>query len=276
MGESYGEGLQFDKIFSALIVNMLMRIVGFVSRVVVIFVGLISYLIVFIFGLVIFLIWEVVDNSVDEALAGRCDKIEVVLQADGGCRITDNGAGIPVDIHKQTKKSALETVLTVLHAGGKFGQEGGSYKVSGGLHGVGVSVVNALSSDLIAQVKRDGKLYEQKFKIGKAQGSVKPIGKVDKDDPNQTGTTIIFYPDKSIFETTVFRFKTVLEHLRNQAYLTKNLHFIITDERVNLTYQYYFEGGILSYIRRLNRNKKVRHEPVYIQKSFYCREYVRR
>jgi DNA gyrase subunit B len=214
------------------------------------------------------LIWEVVDNSVDEALAGRCDKIEVVLQADGGCRITDNGAGIPVDIHKQTKKSALETVLTVLHAGGKFGQEGGSYKVSGGLHGVGVSVVNALSSDLIAQVKRDGKLYEQKFKIGKAQGSVKPIGKVDKDDPNQTGTTIIFYPDKSIFETTVFRFKTVLEHLRNQAYLTKNLHFIITDERVNLTYQYYFEGGILSYIRRLNRNKKVRHEPVYIQKSF--------
>ncbi len=214
------------------------------------------------------LIWEVVDNSVDEALAGRCDKIEVVLQEDGGCSITDNGAGIPVDIHKQTKKSALETVLTVLHAGGKFGQDGGSYKVSGGLHGVGVSVVNALSTKLIARVKRDGKVYEQQYKIGKPQGPVKVVGKVDKDDPNQTGTTIIFYPDETIFETVNFRFKTVLEHLRNQAYLTKNLHFIITDERQALSYQYYFEGGILSYIRRINRNKKTRHEPIYIQKAF--------
>ncbi len=213
------------------------------------------------------LIWEVVDNSVDEALAGRCDRIEVVLREDGGCSVTDNGAGIPVDVHKQTKKSALETVLTVLHAGGKFGQEGSSYKVSGGLHGVGVSVVNALSKTLIARVKRDGKIYEQTYKIGKAQGPVKVVGKVERDDPNPTGTTIIFYPDDTIFETVNFRFKTVLEHLRNQAYLTKNLHFLITDEKAGLTYQYYFEGGILSYIKRLNRNKKVRHEPVYIQKS---------
>lgn len=214
------------------------------------------------------LIWEVVDNSVDEALAGRCDRIEVVLHEDGACSVTDNGAGIPVDIHKQTKKSALETVLTVLHAGGKFGEAGGSYKVSGGLHGVGVSVVNALSTELIARIKRDGKVYEQKYKVGKPLGPVKPVGKVDKDDPVQTGTTITFYPDASIFETVSFRFKTVLEHLRNQAYLTKNLHFVITDERVGLTYQYFFEGGILSYIKRINRNKKTRHEPIYIQKAF--------
>lgn len=213
------------------------------------------------------LIWEIVDNSVDEALAGRCDSIEVVIQKDGGCRVSDDGAGIPVEIHKQTKKSTLETVLTVLHAGGKFGQEGSSYKVSGGLHGVGVSVVNALSTDLIAQVKRDGKVYEQRFKIGKAQGPVKQIGKVDKDDPDQTGTTIIFYPDASIFETVVFKFKTVLEHLRNQAFLTKGLKFSIADERLGITYKYYFEGGIISYIRQLNRDKKVRHAPIYVSKA---------
>jgi DNA gyrase subunit B len=202
------------------------------------------------------LIWEVVDNSVDEALAGNCDSIEVVIQKDGGCLVTDNGRGIPVDVHKQTKKSALETVLTVLHAGGKFGQEGSGYKVSGGLHGVGVSVVNALSTDLTAQVKRDGKIYEQKFKIGKPQGPVKAVGKVDKDDPNQTGTAILFYPDGSIFETTTFNIKTILEHLQNQAFLTRKLRFVITDERSNISYLYYFEGGLLSYMKKLNRNKK--------------------
>jgi DNA gyrase subunit B len=214
------------------------------------------------------LIWEVVDNSVDEALAGRCDTIQVNIQTDGGVAVSDNGAGIPVDIHKQTKKSALETVLTVLHAGGKFGQEGGSYKVSGGLHGVGVSVVNALSTNLIARVKRDGKVYEQRFKIGKSQGNVKVVGKVGKDDWDQTGTTIIFYPDATIFETVQFKFKTVLEHLRNQAFLTKGLHFVIADERIGLRYEYYFEGGILSYIRQLNRNKKVRQAPIYLAKQY--------
>ncbi|MCX6796932.1 MAG: DNA topoisomerase (ATP-hydrolyzing) subunit B [Candidatus Doudnabacteria bacterium] len=213
------------------------------------------------------LVWEVVDNAVDEAMAGHATKIGVLLQKDGGVTVVDNGRGIPIDIHKQTKKSALETVLTVLHAGGKFGGEASSYKVSGGLHGVGVSVVNALSTLLIAQVKRDGKIYEQKFKLGKSQGAVKVIGKVEKDDSEQTGTSITFYPDTSIFETTEFRFKTVLEHLRSQAYLTKGLHFIITDERINLTYQYYFEGGLISYIKQLNRNKKVKNNPIYINKT---------
>lgn len=214
------------------------------------------------------LIWEVVDNSVDEAMAGHATYIRVTLQKDGGVSVVDNGRGIPVDVHKTSKKSALETVLTVLHAGGKFGGDASGYKVSGGLHGVGVSVVNALSTDLTAEVKRDGKIYQQKYKIGKPQGAVKVVGKIDKDDPIQTGTTITFYPDATIFETVEFNFKTILEHLRSQAYLTRGLHFIISDEKNNLTYQYYFEGGILSYIRQVNRNKKVKHEPIYINKMF--------
>ena len=213
------------------------------------------------------LIWEIVDNSVDEAMAGFATKIGVLIQKDGGITVVDNGRGIPVDVHKTTKKSALETVLTVLHAGGKFGGDASGYKVSGGLHGVGAAVVNALSTEMIAQVKRDGKVYEQRYKIGKPQGAVKVVGKVDKDDEEQTGTSTTFYADKSIFETTEYKFKTVLEHLRSQAYLTKGLHFIITDERIGLTYQYYFEGGILSYIKQLNRNKKVKNVPIYINKS---------
>ncbi len=214
------------------------------------------------------LIWEIVDNSVDEAMAGHATRISLAIQKDGGIKVTDNGRGIPVDVHKTTKKSALETVMTVLHAGGKFGGDASGYKVSGGLHGVGAAVVNALSTELIAQVKRDGKVYEQKYKIGKPQGQVKVVGKVDPKDPDQTGTSTVFYPDGSIFETTEFKFKTVLEHLRSQAYLTKGLHFIISDERIGLTYQYYFEGGILSYIRQVNRNKKVKIAPIYIAKQF--------
>ncbi len=214
------------------------------------------------------LIWEVVDNSVDEAMAGHATKIGVLIQKDGGIMEVDNGRGIPVDIVKATKKSALETVLTVLHAGGKFGGDASGYKVSGGLHGVGVSVVNALSTSLVAQVKRDGKIYEQRYKIGKPQGPVKVVGKVDKDDPDQTGTSITFYPDSTIFETTEFKLKTVLEHLRSQAYLTKGLHFIITDERIGLTYQYYFEGGVISYIKQLNRDRKAKHAPIYINKMY--------
>jgi DNA gyrase subunit B len=213
------------------------------------------------------LIWEIVDNSVDEAMAGHATKIAVAIQADGGVRVSDNGRGIPVDVHKTTKKSALETVMTVLHAGGKFGGDASGYKVSGGLHGVGAAVVNALSTSLVVQVKRDGKVYEQRYKIGKPQGPVKPVGKVDPKDPDPTGTTTLFYPDGSIFETTTFKFKTVLEHLRSQAYLTQGLHFIISDERVGLTYQYFFEGGIMSYIRQVNRNKKVKTEPIYIHKQ---------
>lgn len=214
------------------------------------------------------LIWEIVDNSVDEAMAGHADKIEVIIQADGGLTVHDNGRGIPIDVHKTTKKSALETVLTVLHAGGKFGGDASGYKVSGGLHGVGAAVVNALSTNMTAQVRRDGKVYEQKYKIGVPQGKVKEVGKVDKKAAFQTGTSVTFYPDSSIFETVNFKYKTVLEHLRSQAYLTKGLHFIITDERVGLTYQYYFEGGVISYIKQLNRNKKVRNKPIYINKMY--------
>ncbi len=213
------------------------------------------------------LIWEVVDNSVDEAMAGYASKIEVILQKDGGCTVIDNGRGIPVDIHKQTKKSALETVMTVLHAGGKFGGEASGYKVSGGLHGVGVSVVNALSTDMITQVRRDGKIYEQHFKIGKPQGKVKEIGKIAANDQYKSGTKQTFYPDVSIFSATEFKLKTVLEHLRSQAYLTRGLHFKITDERDSLTYQYYFEGGIISYIKQINRKKKAKHDPIYINKT---------
>lgn len=213
------------------------------------------------------LIWEVVDNSVDEAMAGHANKIEVILQKDGGCTVIDNGRGIPVDIHKQTKKSALETVMTVLHAGGKFGGEASGYKVSGGLHGVGVSVVNALSTDMITQVRRDGKIYQQSFKIGKPQGPVKEIGKIAANDPYKTGTKQTFYPDSTIFTTVEFKLKTVLEHLRSQAYLTKGLHFKISDEKSGFSYQYYFEGGIISYIKQVNRKKKVKHDPIYVNKT---------
>ncbi len=213
------------------------------------------------------LVWEIVDNSVDEAMAGHATFIDVTLQKDGGVTVIDNGRGIPVDIHKTTKKSALETVLTVLHAGGKFGGEASGYKVSGGLHGVGAAVVNALSTELIAEVKKEGKIYQQTYKKGVPQGKVKEIGKVNSKDPIQHGTKITFYPDASIFETVVFTFKTILEHLRSQAYLTKGLHFKITSEAEGLTYQYYFEGGVVSYIKQVNRKKKAKHEPIYINKT---------
>ncbi len=213
------------------------------------------------------LIWEIVDNSVDEAMAGHADRVWVTLQKDGGVSVEDNGRGIPVDIHKQTKKSGLETVLTVLHAGGKFGGEASGYKVSGGLHGVGASVVNALSTNLTAQVKKEGKVYEMRFKIGKPQGQIKVVDKVSPKDPVQHGTKITFYPDTSIFETVKFKFKTVIEHLRSQAYLTKGLHFVITNEEDNLTYQYFFQGGILSYLRQFNRNKKTKSSAIYISKQ---------
>ncbi len=212
------------------------------------------------------LVWEVVDNSVDEAMAGHANLIEVAIQKDGGVTVVDNGRGIPVDVHKQTKKSALETVLTVLHAGGKFGGDASGYKVSGGLHGVGVSVVNALSTDLEARIKRDGKIYSQSYKIGVPQGKVKEIGSIPAKDPIKHGTTITFYPDASIFSATEFKLKTIIEHLRSQAYLTKGLHFKITDERVGVSYQYYFEGGVVSYIKQVNRKKKVKTEPVYMTK----------
>lgn len=206
------------------------------------------------------LIWEVVDNSVDEAMAGHADTITISLLPDGFASVEDNGRGIPVDPHPQFKVSALELVLTKLHAGGKFGGEASGYKVSGGLHGVGVSVVNALSTDLIAQVKRDGKLWEQHYAKGIPQTKVKAVGTA-----KGTGTIISFKADESIFETTVFNFQTVLDRLRQHAYLTSGLHFIARDARdpqAVVEYGFYFEGGLKSYVRHMNLGKKPKHETI--------------
>ncbi len=218
------------------------------------------------------LIWEVVDNAIDEAMAGFCDKIIVELLADNRIRVKDNGRGIPVDIHPQTKKSALETVLSTLHAGGKFGQSD-AYKVSGGLHGVGVSVVNALSSWMQAEVFRDGKHYVQEYARGKAKGSVKNVGVTD-----EKGTTISFEPDSEIFSTINYSWETILNHLRQQAYLTKGVSITICDRRKDTDqkskadlkncFTFYFEGGISSYVRHINKNKTSFNDPpVYLEKQ---------
>lgn len=212
------------------------------------------------------LIWEVVDNSIDEAMAGYCDTIKVKLLNDGMVSVEDNGRGIPVEKHKTTGVSALETVLTVLHAGGKFGD--GGYKVSGGLHGVGVSVVNALSTYLKAEVKRDGKLWMQEYKIGKAQKPIKSIG-----EAKGHGTKITFQPDSSIFSVTEFSIKTILDHLRQQAYLTKGVKLMVIDERdedplKHLSYTFYFEGGIKSYVRHINSHSSSQNPNIfYIEKE---------
>lgn len=202
------------------------------------------------------LIWEVVDNSIDEALAGYAKNVAVTMQADGGVRVDDDGRGIPVDKVKSTGKSALETVLTVLHAGGKFG--GGGYKVSGGLHGVGISVVNALSTKLIAEVRRDGKLYRQEYKAGVPEGELKEVG-----TSTANGTTITFYPDPSIFETIKFDYDTVLDRLRHEAYLTKKVRTSINDEVAGKRYGFYFEGGIGSYVVHMNKNKEIVNDPPF-------------
>jgi len=206
------------------------------------------------------LIWEVVDNGFDEAMAGYADKITVTLLNDGYVEVTDNGRGIPVEKHKATGLSALETVLTKLHAGGKFG--GNGYKVSGGLHGVGVSVVNALSEHLKAEVYRDGKIWEQEYIIGKPTKKIKAIGTTKKTG----GTTITFKPDKTIFNETEFNWGTILDHLRQQTYLNKGVTLTILDKRKDhrkKDYTFYFEGGIKSYVKSLNRNKTPKHETIF-------------
>ncbi len=204
------------------------------------------------------LIKEIADNCVDEAIAGYATFVEIELLADGGCRVTDDGRGIPVDIHPKTGKSTLETVLTVLHAGGKFG--GGGYKVSSGLHGVGSSVVNALSTKMIAQVVKSGQLYQLEFATGVPQGDLKKLGKTDRPD----GTSITFYPDPTIFKETVeFDYQWVLSYLRHQAYLTKGIKAKISDERTGERYTFYFEGGIQSYVKHLNIGKDVVDEDIF-------------
>lgn len=206
------------------------------------------------------LIWEVVDNSIDEAMAGHASTITLRLLPGNRASVEDNGRGIPVDPHPQYKVSALELVLTKLHAGGKFGGEASGYKVSGGLHGVGVSVVNALSTYLKAEVHRDGYVWSQEYKTGKPQSKVRR-----GDKAKDHGTTITFEPDASIFESVEFDFQTILDRFRQQAYLTKGIHLVAIDDRTDnpVTYAFYFEGGVESYVRFLNRGKEVKHENVF-------------
>lgn len=202
------------------------------------------------------LVWELVDNGIDEALAGHATQVSVVIQKDGGVKVTDNGRGIPTDIHPKTGKSAVETVLTVLHAGGKFG--GGGYKVSGGLHGVGSSVVNALSSRFTVTVYQNGKVFYQEYAAGVPQADLKVVGKTDR-----TGTELVFYPDATIFETTKFSYDTIIDRLRHQAYLTKGVRTSIEDERTGKRYSFYFEGGIKSYVSNLNIGKDVVDDDIF-------------
>ena len=211
------------------------------------------------------LIWEVVDNSIDEAMAGYATEINVSLLKDGLVEVADNGRGIPIGIHKTTKVSALETVLTKLHAGGKFG-EGNGYKVSGGLHGVGVSVVNALSEYLKAEVFREGKIWMQEYQRGKPIKKVRSVGNTKK-----IGTTITFKADPQIFEELEYDWGKILDRLRQQTYLTKGIIIKITDHRANhrpKNYTFYFEGGIKAYIKSLNQNNTVKNETIfYIEKD---------
>ncbi|WP_230127517.1 DNA topoisomerase (ATP-hydrolyzing) subunit B [Bacillus sp. CECT 9360] len=208
------------------------------------------------------LVWEIVDNSIDEALAGFCDEIKIMIENDNSITVVDNGRGIPVGIHEKMGRPAVEVIMTVLHAGGKFG--GGGYKVSGGLHGVGASVVNALSTELEVFVHRDGNIYYQKFERGVPHADLKIIGETD-----HTGTTTHFTPDGEIFtETLEYDYETLATRLRELAFLNRGLKIIIEDKREGKerSNEYYYEGGIKSYVEHLNRTKEVLHEePIYIE-----------
>jgi DNA gyrase subunit B len=204
------------------------------------------------------LIKEIADNSIDEAIAGYATEVKATILEDGGMRIEDDGRGIPIDKHPKTGKSTLETVLTVLHAGGKFG--GGGYKVSSGLHGVGASVVNALSRNLKAEVVKDGQLYRVEFEKGAATAPLSKIGKTDRGD----GTSITFYPDSTIFKETIeFDYKWVVNYLQHQAYLTKGIKTSVVDNRTKQKMAFYFEGGIQSYVKHLNIGKDVFSDNVF-------------
>ena len=218
------------------------------------------------------LIWEVFDNSIDEAMAGYAKNIAITLLPQNRVTVVDDGRGIPVDVHKQTKKSALETVMTTLHAGGKFGSD--AYKVSGGLHGVGVSVVNALSIWMKVEVCRDSYQHVQEYTRGKPKYAVKKTGKC-----RGSGTAVTFEPDTEIFEKIQFDWSLILDHIRQQAYLTKGIRVSITDQRnggrardnskLQNSYSFYFEGGIISYVKYLNRNEVTKHDNIfYVGKEF--------
>ncbi|MEQ9617626.1 MAG: DNA topoisomerase (ATP-hydrolyzing) subunit B [Deltaproteobacteria bacterium] len=204
------------------------------------------------------LVFEVLDNSVDEALAGYCDRINVTIHVDESVTIEDNGRGIPVDKHKETGKSAAEVVMTMLHAGGKF--EGKVYQVSGGLHGVGVTVVNALSEYLILEIRRDGKVWYQKYERGQAVTELKETGKTER-----SGTKISFKPDSTIFEVGEFSYDTLAHRIRELAFLNKGLVISLTDERSGKSQEFYYKGGIVAFVEELNRNKKALHpSPIYV------------
>ncbi|EKD89887.1 MAG: hypothetical protein ACD_32C00115G0005, partial [uncultured bacterium] len=205
------------------------------------------------------LIWEVVDNSIDEALAGYCSQIHVVIHEDNSVSVEDNGRGIPVDMHPTEKISALELVMTTLHAGGKFDHS--SYKVSGGLHGVGVSVVNALSIEASAEIKRNGKIYRQSYQYGAKVGELEIIG-----ESNSTGTRITFKPDPEIFtETTIYNYETINNRLRELSYLNKEVRIFIKDERSGAEDTFFAEGGIKSYVEYLNRKRTpITPEPIFV------------
>lgn len=211
------------------------------------------------------LVWEIVDNSVDEAMAGYCTSINVIVHPDNSISVEDNGRGIPVEMHPQKKIPTLEVVLTILHAGGKF--DNAAYKVSGGLHGVGVSVVNALSKRLIARVSRDGGIFEMEFKRGKVTKKMTRVG-----DSSHTGTTITFWPDDTIFETTTYNFDTLHDRLQETAFLNKNLHISLTDERDETPRkeEFCYSGGIVDFVKYLNEEKTILpglNDPIYIEGS---------
>lgn len=202
------------------------------------------------------LVWELIDNGIDEALAGYATEVKVIINSDGSITVIDDGRGIPTGKHPKTGKSGVETAVTILHAGGKFG--GGGYKVSGGLHGVGVSVVNALSTKFSVTVYQEGKIFKQDYEIGSPTTDLKVVGSTSR-----TGTEVTFYPDGSILEATEFNYDTILDRLRHQAYLTKGVKTSIEDKRTGSRYSFYFEGGIKSYVMNLNQGREVVDDDVF-------------
>ncbi|MDO5441749.1 MAG: ATP-binding protein, partial [Bacillota bacterium] len=206
-------------------------------------------------------VYEIVDNSVDEALAGYCKNIQVTIHKDGSCEVLDDGRGMPVDMHPKEHKPAMEVIMTVLHAGGKFGK--GGYQVSGGLHGVGASVVNALSTEMIVESMRDGKIHQMTFSRGKKKTDMKIVGKCG----TQTGCRVIFTPDPEIFETTEFSYSTLENHLRETAFLNKGIKITLTDERVvegkkAKSEVFHYEGGLKEFVEFQNRNKDAVHKDI--------------
>ncbi|MEK6906297.1 MAG: ATP-binding protein, partial [Nanoarchaeota archaeon] len=208
------------------------------------------------------LVYEVVDNSVDEALAGFCKKIIVDINKDGSVTVDDDGRGIPTDIHQTYKVPAVQLALTKLHAGGKFDKK--SYMISGGLHGVGISVVNALSKKLIIDIKKDGKIYRQEYSRGDVKTKLEVAGKCSQ---NESGTKVIFWPDSDIFSTVEFDYKFLETRLREIAFLNPGLKIVLTDKEKNKEQEFFYSGGLIEFISWINKSKEVLHKPIYFKKE---------